>query len=74
MKNKGYIFFIVLMNLLSSCRISNKVFIFGELNNDIKLLLDNSSDKKINYVFTSSKMYSNHIYKMVSNNSYIYIF
>ncbi|MGM9858375.1 MAG: hypothetical protein ACI311_03900 [Bacilli bacterium] len=73
MKNNSFrLILIFILLLCSGCSSRNYLLLLGEIPTFLKVELDNNNLDNINYLFTSSSMHSNYIYKMIENDTSIY--
>ena len=71
MKN-SFINLLLIILLCSGCSFNKYTMLIGEIPTILKVELDNLDSSKINYVFTSSSMNSNYMYKLIANDTSLY--
>ena len=72
MKNSLFNLILIILILCSGCSFNKYIMLIGEIPTILKVELDNLESNKINYVFTSSSMNSNYMYKLIANDTSLY--
>ncbi len=72
MKNSFINLLLIILLLCSGCSFNKYIMLIGEIPAILKVELDSLESNKFNYVFTSSSMNSNYMYKLIANDTSLY--